>query len=111
MRWAASPAFTPRAIAGEDATDAANNQLLLARLADKSAATARFVCVIALAERARCGQAFAATVEGEILHAPAEPGGFGYDPLFYYLPLVVFGEVDDEEVRRQPSGQALCARC
>lgn len=78
------------------AGDAANNQLLLERLGDRTDRTARFVCVIALAESGRTIRTFRGEVEGEILHRLRGPGGFGYDPLFYYPPFRrSFGEVED----------------
>jgi XTP/dITP diphosphohydrolase len=81
---------------GNDAGDEANNQLLLERLGDGKDRTARFVCVIALAEHGRTVRTFRGQVEGEILRAARGPGGFGYDPLFYYPPFrASFGEVDD----------------
>ena len=82
--------------AGENADDAANNRLLLERLADRTDRTARFVCVIALAESGRTIGTFRGEVEGEILRAARGPGGFGYDPLFYYPPFgCSFGEAGD----------------
>jgi XTP/dITP diphosphohydrolase len=89
--------------AGPEATDEANNKLLLQRLADNPNRTGRFVCVIALAEGSReagrgreaVARTFRGEVEGEILHEARGPGGFGYDPLFYYPPFgCSFGEVD-----------------
>lgn len=81
--------------AGTHATDRDNNELLLHRLADNPKRTARFVCVIALAENGKVHQTFRGEVEGEILTAARGPGGFGYDPLFYYPPFgCSFGEVD-----------------
>lgn len=81
--------------AGGDATDRANNELLLKRLGDNADRTARFVCVIALAEAGEVGRTFRGEVEGTILSAPRGPGGFGYDPLFFYAPFACsFGEVD-----------------
>ncbi len=81
--------------AGVDATDDANNRLLLERLGDERNRTARFVCVIALAEGGEVRQTFRGEVEGEILREARGPGGFGYDPLFYYPPFGrSFGEVD-----------------
>ena len=84
--------------AGPNATDDANNRLLLERLGDKQNRTARFVCVIALAEGGEVRQTFRGEVEGEILREARGPGGFGYDPLFYYPPFgCSFGEVDGPE--------------
>lgn len=81
--------------AGPDATDQANNELLLRRLGDNPLRTARFVCVIALAEAGEIKHTFRGEVEGQILHEPRGPGGFGYDPLFYYPPFgCSFGEVE-----------------
>lgn len=82
--------------AGPHATDRANNELLLQRLGDNNQKRrARFVCVIALADAGEIRQTFRGEVEGEILRAARGPGGFGYDPLFYYPPFgCTFGEVD-----------------
>jgi XTP/dITP diphosphohydrolase len=81
--------------AGPDATDLANNQLLLERLRGHSNRAARFVCVIGLAERGEVHRTFRGEVEGEILDQPRGRGGFGYDPLFFYPPFnCTFGEVD-----------------
>jgi XTP/dITP diphosphohydrolase len=81
--------------AGEHATDGANNALLLHRLSGKQNRTGRFVCVIALSKNGKTLQTFRGEVEGEILQEPRGPGGFGYDPLFYYAPFgCTFGEVE-----------------
>ncbi len=81
--------------AGEGATDAANNTLVLERLAGKTERTARFVCVIALAHGGKLIRTFRGEVEGRIADAPRGPHGFGYDPLFYYEPFgCTFGEAD-----------------
>jgi XTP/dITP diphosphohydrolase len=65
--------------------DADNNALLLRQLGDVSddRRTARFVCVLALADP--CGRILLTardTLEGRIIHAPRGDNGFGYDPLF-----------------------------
>ncbi len=77
--------------------DDANNALVLERLGDRSDRTARFVCVIAVAEAGVVKATFRGTVEGEILREVRGGGGFGYDPMFYYPPFgCSFGEVDGE---------------
>lgn len=72
--------------AGENATDAENNELLLQRLKSDGDRSARFVCVIAVARAGRILETFRGTVEGSILYQPRGDGGFGYDPLFFYPP-------------------------
>jgi XTP/dITP diphosphohydrolase len=82
--------------AGTHGSDRLNNALLLERLADKPDRTARFVCVIALAESGKTERTFRGEVEGEILRQARGTGGFGYDPLFYYPPFgCTFGEADE----------------
>ncbi|HQY87659.1 MAG TPA: RdgB/HAM1 family non-canonical purine NTP pyrophosphatase [Tepidisphaeraceae bacterium] len=66
--------------------DSANNALLLEQLTDVNddARTARFVCVLELADPT--GQIILTArdhVEGRILRAPQGTNGFGYDPLFF----------------------------
>lgn len=81
--------------AGPDATDAANNALLLERLRGVSDRAGRFICVIALAYRGELLKTFRGEVRGTITDAPRGPNGFGYDPLFYYAPFgCTFGEAD-----------------
>lgn len=59
---------------------------------------ARFVCVVALAERGRALAVVSASVEGELLAAPRGMQGFGYDPVFYFPPLKkTFAELTREE--------------
>jgi XTP/dITP diphosphohydrolase len=70
--------------AGEQATDADNNALLLERLAGLPCAsrTARFRCSLALAHGDELVAEFDGTVEGCVIEALKGPGGFGYDPMF-----------------------------
>jgi XTP/dITP diphosphohydrolase len=72
--------------AGENADDAANRRKLLDELARVDARgkarTARFRCVMALAEQGRVTGVFDGTVEGIIINLEKGGGGFGYDPLF-----------------------------
>ena len=64
--------------------------------------TARFVCSLALVDRAPGTRhvlfTCEASVEGEIAPAPRGTNGFGYDPIFFYPPYGrTLGEVTDEE--------------
>jgi XTP/dITP diphosphohydrolase len=92
-----APGVYSARFAGPHATDDANNQLLLARMDGVSNRTARFVCVVALAQQGRLIRTFRGEVEGRLLDAPQGPGGFGYDPLFFYSPFGnSFGEAPIE---------------
>lgn len=84
--------------AGEHATDAANNQLLLDRLKGVTNRTARFVCVIALVRDGTLAKTFRGTVEGRIIDQERGPEGFGYDPLFHCDAVGgTFGEASIEQ--------------
>jgi XTP/dITP diphosphohydrolase len=84
--------------AGEEATDADNNALLLERLKHSGDRTARFVCVIALVKDGKLVRTFRGSVEGRILEAARGTGGFGYDPLFFHEPFgCTFGEAPIED--------------
>ncbi|MCK6445205.1 MAG: RdgB/HAM1 family non-canonical purine NTP pyrophosphatase [Planctomycetes bacterium] len=82
-----APGVLSARFAGRHGDDAANNELLLAKLADVPEARrgARFVCALALA---RPDGSIALTIEGtakgRILFAPRGDGDFGYDPLFLF---------------------------
>jgi len=93
-----APGVYSARFSGPDATDAANNQLLLDRLAGKTDRVARYVAVIALVLPDGSIRSFRGTVEGEILREPRGSGGFGYDPLFFYPPFgCTFAEVSREQ--------------
>jgi non-canonical purine NTP pyrophosphatase (RdgB/HAM1 family) len=65
--------------------DADNNSLLLSQLRNvpDEKRTARFVCVLALADaQGRIVLTAEDAVEGRIVHEPRGSNGFGYDPLF-----------------------------
>jgi len=66
------------------AVDAANNALLLERLAGVEPAqrAGRFVCVMAMCDAAHTLAVARGTVEGAIVTEPRGSNGFGYDPLF-----------------------------
>lgn len=74
--------------AGEKAGAAANNALLIQRLAGVPAGrrSARFHCAVVLSDGQRCLAAAEGIVEGRIIDAPRGVNGFGYDPHFWYEP-------------------------
>jgi len=94
------PGVRTRRYAGEHATDAENNALLLATLGDlpPDRRGARYVCVLALALPSADAAAQSGagrgpdgrltlrftrgTCRGRIATAPRGTGGFGYDPIF-----------------------------
>jgi XTP/dITP diphosphohydrolase len=79
--------------AGPGATDDANNRLLLDRMRGVPDRSARFICVVALAQSGRLIRTFHGEVAGQLTEEPRGANGFGYDPLFYYPPFgCTFGE-------------------
>ncbi len=85
---------------GPELDDAGRCRLLLRALHGVPAErrTARFRCIIALASPDGSERLTEGTAEGRILAAPRGTSGFGYDPLFHYLPLGrTFGELTDAE--------------
>ncbi|MES2180236.1 MAG: non-canonical purine NTP pyrophosphatase [Gemmatimonadota bacterium] len=75
-RWSGSSAKNGKTV------DAANNALLVARLAGSERRAARFVCVAAYADGA--GQlAASGEVLGRVVDEPRGSFGFGYDPHFF----------------------------
>ncbi len=106
-----APGVRSARFSGAGATDDANNRLLLEKLRGVENRGARFVCWIAVAEGGRVRATYRGAVEGAILDAPRGPGGFGYDPLFYYPPFgCTFAEVSAErKFSASHRGQALRA--
>lgn len=81
------PGIHSSRFAGENASDADNNTLLLAELAGvpDERRTARFQCVMVYLRHAEDPTPLICqgTWEGRILADPRGNGGFGYDPLFW----------------------------
>lgn len=77
-----APGVRSRRFFGEDATPIERNARLLALLDGVTDRSARFVAVIALAQRDGTVETFEGEVRGEIAAAPRGPEGFGYDPVF-----------------------------
>ncbi len=85
--------------AGPDCTDAANTALVLQKMATISHAqrTARFRCVLTVAEKGETLAFFNGVVEGVLATEIRGSGGFGYDPIF--MPRgynQTFGELSSE---------------
>jgi XTP/dITP diphosphohydrolase len=86
--------------AGPGASDADRIRKLLDAMRGKKGEErrARFVCVVALAERGEPLGVFSASAEGELLDAPRGESGFGYDPIFFFPDLgKTFAEITREE--------------
>jgi XTP/dITP diphosphohydrolase len=80
-----APGIYSARFSGPDATDVANNALLLERLRGESGRrrAAHYACHAALADPAGTVVATSSgSCGGLIAEAPAGSGGFGYDPLF-----------------------------
>jgi XTP/dITP diphosphohydrolase len=89
-----APGVYSARFAGPGASDEANNHLLLEKLKGVEDRTARFVSVVALAEKGRLARTFRGVVEGRIAAERRGENGFGYDPLFFYPPFgCTFGEI------------------
>ncbi len=95
-----APGVNSARYAGPGASDADRIRKLLSELRSRGVQErgARFVCVLALAERGSLTAVFSDFVEGELLEAPRGSEGFGYDPIFFYAPLGrSFAELSREE--------------
>lgn len=76
-----APGVVSARYAGPGATDADNRARLLRELATFPS-TARFRCVMAIAEKGEILGTFSGAVEGKIISEERGAGGFGYDALF-----------------------------
>ena len=86
--------------AGEGHNDADNNRKLMEDMKNipDELRSCRFASAIALARRGRETLVRLGKVEGMLLSAPRGTSGFGYDPLFYYVPAgKTFAELDASE--------------
>lgn len=77
-----APGVWSSSYGGEEGDHARNNERLIREMAGQAERSARFRCVMVLAEGGRVLADFSGSVEGRILEAAAGLGGFGYDPLF-----------------------------
>jgi XTP/dITP diphosphohydrolase len=83
-----APGIASARYGGAGATDAERTAKLLAALKDVPTENraARFVCAAAIVWRGG-EQVFTENAQGVVLKGPRGQNGFGYDPLFYYVPL------------------------
>jgi XTP/dITP diphosphohydrolase len=81
-----APGIYSARFAGENASDTDNVEKLLRKLRDEripaAKRTARFRCVIALAQKGKLLGIFEGVVEGRITDLSRGQNGFGYDPVF-----------------------------
>jgi XTP/dITP diphosphohydrolase len=105
------PGVRSARFAGEHATDAENNALVLKHLETVSNRGARFVSVISLAQGGRVIHTTRGAVEGEMLREPRGHNGFGYDPLFFCPALgkTLAEAGQDEKFQVSHRGNALRA--
>lgn len=80
-----APGVHSARFAGEERSDEANNRKLLMLLngVPEEKRTARFRCVVAIAEPQGRVYTTEGVCKGIIITKPTGRGGFGYDPLFY----------------------------
>lgn len=97
------PGIASARYGGPGAGDSERCALLLQALRGVPAErrTARFCCVIALADPTGPERVVEGVVEGRIAPEPRGEGGFGYDPIFVYPPLgQTFAELSPEVKNR-----------
>lgn len=110
-----APGVRSSRYAGEDATDAENNELLLRELDGVALddRTARFVCTMCYIDEDGNESICEGRVDGVIGFEERGDGGFGYDPLFYpdeYDHELSFSQVPlDEKNRISHRARALDA--
>ena len=108
---AAATATTEREVQ-RGVQDAANNRLLLERLASVTDRRAHFIATLVALRSADDPEPLIAVGrwQGEIQHAPDGVGGFGYDPLMYIPALGVSVASLAADVKNAHSHRALAAR-
>jgi len=106
-----APGVRSARFAGEAASDAENNAKLLELLAGlpEERRTARFRCVLVLADPSGRRVFAQGACEGRITVKPAGTGGFGYDPVFFVPALGrTMAELEPAEKNRiSHRGEAL----
>ena len=92
--------------------DAANNRLLLERLAPLADRRAHFITTLVAVRSADDPEPLIAVGrwQGEILREPSGSGGFGYDPLMFIPPLGASVAALGVDVKNAHSHRAIAAR-
>ncbi|MBI4853707.1 MAG: XTP/dITP diphosphatase [Acidobacteria bacterium] len=94
-----APGLYSARYAGENASDKMRYEKLLHELREVplEKRTAQFVCCLALVGDG-IKKTFSASTQGQIIFTPRGENGFGYDPIFEYIPLSkTFAELSQEE--------------
>lgn len=108
-----APGVLSARFAGEPKSDAANNALLVSKLAGETNRRAWYTCVLVLVRHADDPQPLVAegVWHGEIVDAPRGEGGFGYDPYFWLADQgQTVAELPAEQKNRMSHrGQAIAA--
>ena len=105
------PGIMSARYAGDDATDAERVEYLLFKMKDvpEGKRTARFRCVIAIAEPDGETEYFTGECEGIVPFEPAGELGFGYDPVLYIPELGKTIAELGPEVKNRISHRAVAA--
>lgn len=83
-----APGVRSARYAGEEATDAQNNELLLMNMKFQVRRNCRFRCALCVADaNGKVLHEVDGICDGMLLHAPLGEEGFGYDPLFWSTEL------------------------
>ncbi len=111
-RFAADHAGASGAAAGVHGVDAANNDLLLARLAGHADRRAHYCCVVVALCHADDPEPLFAEGRwaGEIIDTPHGSGGFGYDPYFWLPALGCTAAQLDAAHKNRLSHRAMAMR-
>jgi len=96
-----APGIYSARYAGNNASDVENVEKLLRELRTRNVGpekrSARFCCVIALAQNGKLLGRFEGVIEGNVVDPPRGTGGFGYDPVFQPTGFdQTFGEMSSE---------------
>jgi len=106
------PGIRSARYAGENATDAERVSFLLNKMktVPQEQRTARFQCVIALAETPEKVAVCRGSCEGKIIEEARGSNGFGYDPVFYFPEYGLTMAELSSEVNNQESHRGRASR-